>query len=67
MWWMCYNHNPSGADIGADDNLQSWNHANHTWYLVEIAKHARANWNITFTSIEAFNEPASDWWHSTGT
>jgi galactan endo-1,6-beta-galactosidase len=32
VWWMCYNHNPSGADDGADDNLQSWNY-DHARYL----------------------------------
>jgi len=26
VWWMCKNHNPCGSDIGAEDNLQTWNH-----------------------------------------
>ena len=33
MWWMCYNHNPSGADHGTNDNLQSWNYSQHAVYL----------------------------------
>ena len=27
VWWMCYNHNPSGSAVGVTDNLQSWNYA----------------------------------------
>ena len=32
MWWMCLNHNPSGAAGGAN-NLQSWNYAQHAYHL----------------------------------
>ncbi|KAH8664428.1 glycoside hydrolase superfamily [Xylariales sp. PMI_506] len=67
MWWMCYNHNPSGADSGADDNLQSWNYDSHAIYLASIAAYAKQNWGITFQSVEAFNEPIATWWSSTGT
>lgn len=68
MWWMCYNHNPSGSDDGTSDNLQSWNYDQHAIYLATIAEYASANWGITFTSVEAFNEPSSDWWNGlTGT
>ena len=37
MWWMCYNHNPSGSNDGSSDNLQTWNHAQHALYLASIA------------------------------
>ncbi|KAJ2894483.1 hypothetical protein MKZ38_007504 [Zalerion maritima] len=67
MWWMCYNHNPSGADDGGEDNLQSWNYQNHAVYLATIAKYAADNWGIDFETVEAFNEPMSGWWSSTGT
>jgi len=66
VWWMCYNHNPSGADNGANDNLQSWNYHQHAVYLAAIAKYAADNWGITFSSVEAFNEPSAGWWTSTG-
>ncbi|PNP51682.1 hypothetical protein THARTR1_07679 [Trichoderma harzianum] len=59
MWWMCYNHNPSGS--GSSDNLQSWNYQNHAVYLANIAQHAQQNWGIQFQSVEAFNEPSSGW------
>lgn len=66
MWWMCYNHNPSGAD-GGGENLQSWNYNQHAVYLATIAKYAQTNWGVTFDSVEAFNEPASWYWYATGT
>lgn len=66
MWWMLYDHNPSGARLGTNDNLQKWNHQQFAKYLANIAAHARDTWGITFTSVEAFNEPSSDWWSSSG-
>ncbi|MEZ0115188.1 galactan endo-1,6-beta-galactosidase [Catenulispora sp. EB89] len=62
MWWMCYNHNPSGSADGTSDNLQSWNYQQHAVYLATIAKYAHDNWGFQFTSVEAFNEPVSGWW-----
>lgn len=67
MWWMCYNHNPSGSPTGTTDNLQSWNYQQHAVYLSTIAKYAHDHWGITFTSVEAFNESSSDYWKATGT
>lgn len=62
MWWMCYNHNPSGSADGTSDNLQSWNYQQHAVYLATIAKYAHDNWGFQFHSVEAFNEPSSGWW-----
>lgn len=67
MWWMLYNKNPSGANSGSSDNLQTWNYANHSQYLAEIALYAKDNWGVTFESVEPFNEPSASWWSSTGT
>src|SRR5262245_2136975 len=66
MWWMCLNHNPSGAS-GGGNNLQSWNYRQHAAHLAETAKHARDSWGVTFRTVEAFNEPAANWWTATGT
>ncbi|KAK1993996.1 endo-beta-1,6-galactanase [Colletotrichum falcatum] len=66
MWWMLNNHNPSGSDKGGE-NIQSWNIATHAVYLATIAKYAKDNWNITFESVEPFNEPSADWWKADGT
>ncbi|KAF8167101.1 glycoside hydrolase superfamily [Crassisporium funariophilum] len=64
MWWMCSNHNPSGAKGGVE-NIQSWNINNHAVYLATIAKYAHDNWGIDFASVEPFNEPSSNWWTDT--
>jgi galactan endo-1,6-beta-galactosidase len=67
VWWMCKNHNPSGADDGGD-NLQSWNIQNHAVYLATVARYAKDNWAVNFGTVEPFNEPASGWWKGqTGT
>ncbi|KAK2049070.1 endo-beta-1,6-galactanase [Colletotrichum somersetense] len=66
MWWMVNNSNPSGADDGGE-NIQSWNLATHAVYLATVAKYAQDNWNITYESVEPFNEPSASWWVSNGT
>lgn len=67
IWWMCYDHNPSGSIIGITDNLQNWNYQQHAVYLATIARYAHDNWGIDFTSVDAFNEPISPGWLSSGT
>jgi galactan endo-1,6-beta-galactosidase len=66
---MLLNHNPSGSATGSgfSDNLQPWNQANHSWYMAAVAAHARDVWGVAFSSLELFNEPVADWWHSAGT
>ncbi|MBD0841857.1 glycoside hydrolase [Streptomyces sp. TRM68416] len=66
MWWMCYNHNPSGAANGGN-NLQSWNYRQHASHLAAVALRARTNWGVNFATVDPFNEPASTWWTATGT
>ncbi|EFQ35891.1 endo-beta-1,6-galactanase [Colletotrichum graminicola] len=66
MWWMTYNHNPSGAADGTE-NIQSWNLQQHAVYMATIAKYAKDNWGITYESVEPFNEPSADWWDANGT
>lgn len=66
MWWMCKNHNPSGAADGGD-NLQSWNYQQHAVYLATVAKYATDSWGINVVSVDAFNEPSASWWKADGT
>jgi galactan endo-1,6-beta-galactosidase len=66
MWWMCLNHNPSGAADGGN-NLQSWNYRQHASHLAAVALYAKQNWGVDFATVEAFNEPSSGWWKATGT
>ena len=66
MWWMCKNHNPSGASDGSE-NIQSWNLGDHAVYMAAVAKYAKDNWGINFESVDPFNEPSADWWKADGT
>ncbi|MFD5596133.1 beta-1,6-galactanase [Streptomyces griseorubiginosus] len=66
MWWMCQNHNPSGAS-GGGNNLQSWNYRQHASHLASVALYAKNNWGVNFSTVDAFNEPSSSWWTATGT
>ena len=67
VWWQLDNHNPSGANSGANDNLQSWNYRQHAVYMAAVAQYAKTHWNVTFDSVEPLNEPISDWWSASGT
>ncbi|MCX2925283.1 glycoside hydrolase [Streptomyces sp. NEAU-W12] len=66
MWWMCANHNPSGA-AGGGNNLQPWNHRQHASHLAAVALYARNHWGVDFATVDPFNEPSSGWWTATGT
>ncbi|MGP3984552.1 glycoside hydrolase [Streptomyces sp. KR80] len=65
MWWMCLNHNPSGAANGGN-NLQSWNYQRHAYHLAVVARYAKDHWGVNFTTVDPFNEPSSNWWTATG-
>jgi galactan endo-1,6-beta-galactosidase len=66
MWWMCANDNPSGAAKATDDNLRPDMRGAFATYLATIAAEAPRRWGVRFTSVEPFNEPASDYWSATG-
>jgi galactan endo-1,6-beta-galactosidase len=66
MWWMCLNHNPSGAANGGN-NLQPWNYRQHAVHLAETARRARDSWGVNFRTVDPFNEPVATWWTATGT
>ncbi|MEU0925816.1 glycoside hydrolase [Streptomyces malaysiensis] len=66
MWWMCLNHNPSGAADGGN-NLQPWNHRQFALHLATTARYAQDHWGVRFATVEAFNEPSSAWWKADGT
>lgn len=65
MWWMCLNHNPSGAADGGL-NLQPWNHRQHALHLAVTARNARDRWGVNFRTVDPFNEPSSNWWRADG-
>jgi O-glycosyl hydrolase len=66
MWWMCLNHNPSGAANGGN-NLQPWNYRQHAVHLAETARRARDSWGVNFRTVDPFNEPVATWWTASGT
>ncbi|KAF4411042.1 glycoside hydrolase [Streptomyces lycii] len=57
IWWMCRNHNPSGAADGGE-NLQDRYQRQHARYIATVARYARDHWGIRFDSVEPFNEPS---------
>ncbi len=66
MWWMCLNDNPSGAAKATDNNISPNHYHNFAYYLATIARHAKDDWGIEFTTVSPFNEPSSKWWHQNG-
>ncbi|MCP2164306.1 glycoside hydrolase [Goodfellowiella coeruleoviolacea] len=66
MWWMCLNHNPSGAADGGN-NLQPWNYRQFAVHLATTARYAADHWGVRFATVEPFNEPSSTWWRADGT
>jgi galactan endo-1,6-beta-galactosidase len=66
MWWMCKNHNPSGASDGSE-NIQSWNLEQHAIYMATVAKTFQDKWGIRFETVDPFNEPTANWWKADGT
>ena len=67
VWWLCGDRNPSGSPTGGADNLAAGNHARHATYMATVAAYAASRWNISFQSVEAFNEPIAGWWKASGT
>ncbi|HLP00039.1 MAG TPA: glycoside hydrolase [Fimbriimonas sp.] len=64
MWWMTKNANPAGAEKATDDNLSEDMYAKFAEYLATIAEESPKRWGVRFTSVEPFNEPASDYWYA---
>jgi len=67
MWWMLVNHNPSGSDDGGSDNLAPAFRQQHAHYMATVAAYFKASHNLSFDSVEAFNEPVANWWKASGT
>lgn len=65
-WWMTKSGCVSGSANGAD-NLKDDYFDNFADYLSEVVKHYKENRNITFRTVEPFNEPSAGWWKSMGT
>jgi galactan endo-1,6-beta-galactosidase len=66
LWWMTGNGDPCGAGKPSTDNLRPGDRANHAAYLAAVARMARDEWGVRFTSVEPFNEPSAAWWTANG-
>jgi O-glycosyl hydrolase len=60
-WWMTISGCAAGNADGAD-NLKSDYFDDFADYLTEVVRHFRDFWDITFRTIEPFNEPSSGFW-----
>jgi O-glycosyl hydrolase len=65
-WWMTKSGCVSG-NTNREDNLKEDYFDNFADYLSEVVKHYKESWNITFRTVEPFNEPNAGWWKSMGT
>jgi galactan endo-1,6-beta-galactosidase len=63
-WWMTVNGNPSGAEQGEQDNLEFQYQDAFARFIATVARRARDEWGIRFSSVEPFNEPSLDGWHA---
>ena len=54
----------SGNSDGTKDNLPAENYDVYVDYLTELVSFYRHNWNITFRTLEPFNEPSASYWHA---
>jgi O-glycosyl hydrolase len=62
-WWMTISGCAAGNASGAD-NLKTECFDDFADYLVEVVKHFRDFWGVTFRTIDPFNEPSAGWWTS---
>ena len=65
-WWMCANRNPSGAAKADQENLPPAQFAHFAHYLSAIARRARDQWGVSFTTVDPFNEPSAHYWSANG-
>lgn len=61
-YWMTISGRASGAASASDDNLAPANYTAFADYLVNVVDHFRTDFNVTFRTLDPFNEPATDYW-----
>lgn len=60
-WWMTNSGSVTGAQDGGNNLNPSYSSA-FADYLTSVVQQYHDNWGITFRTVEAFNEPSSNWW-----
>ena len=61
-WWMTVSGCVGGHDDGKKDNLDPKYYKAFCQYLVDVCKHYKTKYGITFKTLEPFNEPVTDYW-----
>ena len=64
-YWMTISGCASGNKEGKE-NLREDAYGAFADYLTEIVKHFKEHEGVTFSRLEPFNEPFSDWWKTEG-
>ena len=61
-YWMTVSGRASGAASASDDNLAPENYEKFATYLTTVCAHFKNVHNLTFRTLDPFNEPATDYW-----
>ncbi len=64
-YFMTLNGCASGAKNGGT-NLDPAKRQDFARFMVEVVKHFKQKWGITFETLEPLNEPSADWWKENG-
>jgi len=64
-YWMTKSGCTSG-DTSGGENLADNEYGVFADYLTDVVKHFKETEGITFSRLEPFNEPFSDWWKANG-
>lgn len=64
-YWMTSSGCASGNSDGSN-NLKSGSYDAFADYLVQVVKHYRDAFGITFRTLEPLNEPNANWWKANG-
>lgn len=65
-WWMTVSGCVSGNADGSKDNLRKDYYTDFANYLVEVCKHYKQEYDITFRTLEPFNEAMTNYWSKGG-
>lgn len=61
-YWMCKSGCSTGNKTASQNNLKDDCYDDFAEYLAEVCKHYRDEWGIDIQSVEAMNEPYTNYW-----
>ena len=65
-WWMTYSGCAAGHEDPRKDNLKPEYYEAFCDYLLDVCKHYKDKYGISFKTLEPFNEPLSAYWNALG-